>query len=111
MKVPCGPRNATRLTAPARAPRRAQALPEITGNGLDGVHQVAFSPTTGELFAANQGNGISRFVFDNAGTPAANGTIGSGTTRGVFVAKTLPHHTRTPAGRRPDRKSSIQCAG
>lgn len=40
------------------------ALPEITGNGLDGVHQVAFSPTTGELFAANQNNGISRFTFD-----------------------------------------------
>ncbi|MBV8760374.1 MAG: hypothetical protein JO257_23985 [Deltaproteobacteria bacterium] len=62
------------------------ARPEITGNGLDGVHQVAFSPTTGELFAANQGNGVSRFTFDAAGTPVANGMIGSGTTRGVFVA-------------------------
>ena len=62
------------------------ALPEITGNGLDGVHQVAFSPTTGELFAANVNNGVSRFTFDGGGTAVANGMISSGPSRGVFVA-------------------------
>jgi DNA-binding beta-propeller fold protein YncE len=62
------------------------AQPEITGNGLQGVHQVAFSPTTGELFAANRDSGVSRFTFDGSGNPVANGTIASGPTRGVFVA-------------------------
>ena len=58
----------------------------ITGNGLAGVHQIVFSPTTGELFAANVDNAISRFTFDAAGDPVPNGTIGTGPTRGVLVA-------------------------
>ena len=62
------------------------ALPEITGNGLDGVHQIALSPTTGELFAANVNNGISRFSFDAAGNAVAAGTISDGAARGVCVA-------------------------
>ena len=57
----------------------------ITGNGLAGVHQVAISPTTGELFAANVGAGISRFTV--AGDVfSANGTISTGLARGVMVS-------------------------
>ena len=51
----------------------------ITGNALDSVHGLAFSPTTGELFAADWSTGlISRFVFDAAGNAIANGTIDTG---------------------------------
>lgn len=47
----------------------------ITGNGLDGVHGLAFSPW-GELFAANYfPRRISRFVFDASGVAIPNGTI------------------------------------
>ncbi len=46
----------------------------ITGNGLDRVHDVVVS-TDGELFAANIGGGVSRFVFDAAGNAIANGMI------------------------------------
>lgn len=50
----------------------------ITGNGLAGVHDLAFSPS-GELFAANRSSGvISRFLFDEAGNALANGTISTG---------------------------------
>ncbi|MEP6864516.1 MAG: WD40 repeat domain-containing protein [Deltaproteobacteria bacterium] len=59
--------------------------PDITGNGLSGVHQVTFSPTSGEMFAANFGGGVSRFTFDADGVPVANGMISDGTTRGVLV--------------------------
>ncbi len=60
---------------------------QITGNSLDGVHQMALNPVTGELFAANYGGGISRFLFDGAGNAIANGTIGgSQWTRGVAVS-------------------------
>jgi DNA-binding beta-propeller fold protein YncE len=62
------------------------ALPELTGNGLDGVHQVVFSPTTGELFAANVNAGVSRFTFDVQGAPVPHGTISDGPARGVMVA-------------------------
>ena len=55
---------------------------EITGKALAGVHQVAFSPTTGELFAANVNGPISRFTADGA----ANGTLPLGAVRGVVVA-------------------------
>lgn len=58
----------------------------VTGNGLYGVHQLAFNPVTGELFAANYAGGVSRFTFDAAWNAIANGTIGSGTTRGVAVS-------------------------
>ncbi len=59
----------------------------ITGNSLSGVHQLAFSPTTGELFAANYHGGISRFTFDAAGEAVPNGMIGgAGTMRGVAVS-------------------------
>ncbi|MFT3700269.1 MAG: hypothetical protein QM831_44405 [Kofleriaceae bacterium] len=61
------------------------SLGEITGNGLAGVHQIIFSPTTGELFAANVNTAISRFTF-NGDTPTPNGTISDGPTRGVFVS-------------------------
>jgi hypothetical protein len=48
----------------------------ITGNSLEAVQGLAFSPT-GELFAANFLNGtISRFRFDGAGNAVPNGTIG-----------------------------------
>jgi WD40 repeat protein len=58
----------------------------ITGNSLFGVHQITFSPVTGEMFAANFGNGVSRFTFDTNGTALANGVIGSGSMRGVAVS-------------------------
>lgn len=58
------------------------ATGSITGNSLAGVHQVAFSPTTGELFAANVNGPISRFHAD--GTP--NGTIPMPAVRGVWVS-------------------------
>lgn len=58
----------------------------ITGNGLFGVHQIAFG-STGELFAANVNNGISRFTFDGGGNAVANGAILPGnSTRGVAVS-------------------------
>jgi DNA-binding beta-propeller fold protein YncE len=60
---------------------------EITGNGLNGVCQVAFSPVTGELFAANRaGGGVSRFTFDKSGQAIPNGTIGDADAAGVCVA-------------------------
>jgi WD40 repeat protein len=47
----------------------------ITGNGLEAMHSVTFSPT-GELFAANLLNDqISRFVFDDSGNALPNGVI------------------------------------
>jgi hypothetical protein len=60
----------------------------VTGNDLDAVHQVGFDPVTGELFAANLGGGLSRFVFDAGGEMVANGTLtaGRGSMRGVAVA-------------------------
>ncbi|MBC8423825.1 hypothetical protein H8E07_06850 [bacterium] len=59
----------------------------ITGNGLDGVHQLALNPVTGELFAANYGGGVSRFLFDEYGDAVPNGMIGgSEWTRGVAVS-------------------------
>jgi DNA-binding beta-propeller fold protein YncE len=63
-----------------------EAEPDISGNGLSGVHQVTFSPTSGEMFAANYGGGVSRFTFAADGTPVANGMISDATTRGVLVA-------------------------
>jgi len=64
---------------------------EITGNSLSGVHQVALSPTTGELFAANVNGPISRFTFDTSGAPVANGTLPLAAVRGVLVS---PEGTR-----------------
>jgi DNA-binding beta-propeller fold protein YncE len=58
----------------------------VTGNGLAGVHQAAFSPVSGELFAANVNGGISRFIFDSAGNAVANGMIATGAARGVAVS-------------------------
>jgi len=50
----------------------------ITGNSLDTVMGLAFSPT-GELFAANWASGtISRFLFDTSGNAIPNGTIFTG---------------------------------
>jgi DNA-binding beta-propeller fold protein YncE len=58
---------------------------EIVGNGLSGVHQLALSPMTGELFAANVNSGISRFLFVDGGA-VPNGTISSGPVRGVLIS-------------------------
>jgi hypothetical protein len=59
----------------------------ITGNGLSRVHQVTFSPTEDELFAANRDGGISRFTFDKNGNPVPNGVLtANGWIRGVAVA-------------------------
>ncbi len=61
----------------------------ITGNNLNGVCQMTFSPTTGELFASNSdGNGgVSRFTFDSGDNAVANGTIlDTVSTRGVMIA-------------------------
>ena len=58
----------------------------ITGNGLSGVHGMTFSPTTGELFAANFVGCVSRFTFDGAGTAMPKGSLGSGSCRGVRVS-------------------------
>jgi hypothetical protein len=55
----------------------------IVGNGLTSVHQVAFHPVTGELFAANHtgAGGISRFLIDGQGNVTPNGHLGSGMSR------------------------------
>jgi len=58
----------------------------ITGNGLYGVHQIAFNPVSGEMFAANFNNGVSRFTFSPDGNAVANGIIGNGSARGVAVS-------------------------
>lgn len=52
---------------------------QITGNGLEAVHQIAFSPTTGEMFAVNYIAGtVSRFRFDSERNPIANGILDAG---------------------------------
>lgn len=66
--------------------RRLTASGAIVGNGLAGVHQAAFNPVTGELFAANVKGGISRFTFDDAGNALPNGVIATGEARGVAVS-------------------------
>ena len=49
---------------------------QILGNGLEAVHQVAFSPITGELFAVNYWTGtVSRFLFDSQRNAIPNGII------------------------------------
>lgn len=58
----------------------------ITGNSLEAVHGIAFSPW-GELFAANLLSGtISRFKFDANGNAIPNGTFHSGTPRAQGLA-------------------------
>jgi len=58
----------------------------VTGNYLEAVHGVAFSPS-GELFAANVMNGrISRFKFDAVGNAIPNGTIETGLSSQIGVA-------------------------
>jgi hypothetical protein len=58
----------------------------FTTPGMIGVHELAFSPTTGELFAAAVGDGVYRFTFDASGQPAAHGHFAAGQeTRGVLV--------------------------
>lgn len=50
--------------------------PTISGNDLTDVHGMAFNPVDGELFAANWSSGrLSRFRFDPAGNPIANGHV------------------------------------
>jgi len=78
--------------------RTFAASGEITGNGLGAVHQLAFDPATGELFAANYTTGISRFIFDASGAALPNGVIGAGTMRGVTVAPSGTRLYATSAG-------------
>jgi hypothetical protein len=55
-------------------------------NGLDSVHDMAFSPT-GELFAVNsESNTVSRFIFDGANSAIPNGVISTGVSQPLGVA-------------------------
>ncbi len=73
-----------------RATRTFTPNGTITGNNLLGVHQIAFSPTTGELFACNVNDGISRFLPVDGGY-VGNGGLGIGPTRGVYVSRNGEH--------------------
>ncbi len=58
----------------------------VTGNSLEAVHGIAFSPS-GELFAVNILNStISRFKFDPAGNAVPNGVFHSGTPHAQALA-------------------------
>ena len=58
----------------------------FTTPGLVGVHELAISPTTGDLFAATVFDGIYRFSFTLAGEVFANGHFAAGVAmRGVLV--------------------------
>ena len=59
---------------------------QITGNQLNGVHQVTFNPVNGECFAANAASGISRFTFDKTGNAIPNGVLGTDSMRGLAVS-------------------------
>lgn len=64
----------------------ATANGNFTTPGMIGVHELAISPTTGELFAATVFDGIYRFAFDGAGQPVYNGHIAPGVAmRGVLI--------------------------
>ncbi len=86
----------------------------ITGNGLNGVHQMALNPLTGELFATNYGGGVSRFLFDVSDAAIPNGTIGgSQWTRGVAVSpdgQWLYVTSATPVIRRFDLTTGSELA-
>jgi len=71
---------------------------KIVGNSLNAIHQITFSPTSGELFAANLGGGISRFTFDKTGNAIPNGKIGTSSMRGVAVAPDGKRLYATTAG-------------
>lgn len=55
----------------------------VTGNSLFGTHGIVFSAN--ELFATNVNGPISRFSY-SGGVVTANGTLGSGPSRDVFVS-------------------------
>ena len=58
----------------------------FTAPGLVGVHEIAISPTTGELFAATVFDGIYRFTFDGSGQPVFGGSFADNVPmRGVLV--------------------------
>jgi 6-phosphogluconolactonase (cycloisomerase 2 family) len=64
----------------------ATFVQNFTAPGLVGVHELAISPTTGELFAATVFDGVFRFAFDGGGQPVYNGRFANGVgTRGVLV--------------------------
>jgi 6-phosphogluconolactonase (cycloisomerase 2 family) len=64
----------------------ATANGNFTTPGMIGVHELAISPTTGELFAATVNDGVFRFAFDVGGQPVFNGHFANGyQTRGILV--------------------------
>lgn len=63
-------------------------LGNFSSSGMtSGVHEMSFSPTTGELFATTIGNGIFRFTFPG-GNPSPNGSFSSGAWDGIQVSPT-----------------------
>lgn len=61
-------------------------LGNFTASGMtSGVHEMSFSPTTGELLAATYQNGIFRFNFPD-GNPLPNGSFSSGPWDGIQVS-------------------------
>lgn len=61
-------------------------LGNFTTNGMtSGVHEMSFSPTTGELFATTIANGIFRFNFSD-GNPSPNGSFETGAWNGIQVS-------------------------
>jgi 6-phosphogluconolactonase (cycloisomerase 2 family) len=58
----------------------------FTTPGMIGVHELAISPTTGDLYAATVNDGIYRFTFDGGGQPVFASHFANGLqTRGVVV--------------------------
>ncbi|MDP1660382.1 MAG: GC-type dockerin domain-anchored protein [Phycisphaerales bacterium] len=58
----------------------------FTTPGMIGVHELAISPTTGDLYAATVDDGIFRFTFDGGGQPVFASHFANGLqTRGVLV--------------------------
>ncbi|MFT3683887.1 MAG: GC-type dockerin domain-anchored protein [Phycisphaerales bacterium] len=64
----------------------ATFVQNFTAPNMVGVHELAISPTTGELFAATVFDGVFRFTFDNSGQPVYNGRFAQGVPmRGILV--------------------------
>jgi 6-phosphogluconolactonase (cycloisomerase 2 family) len=64
----------------------ATFVQNFTAPNMVGVHELAISPTTGELFAATVFDGVFRFTFDGSGQPVYNGRFAQGVAmRGILV--------------------------